>query len=260
MLPRELAPRLALSPADVFFDSDPWTREIFALGEAVQGRLEAEVARAVVDLDRDPSLRPPQHADGVVKTVTLYGKKVWTEDGFPSPDEIQRLVDRYHRPYHEVLERSANRGGVRLGIDCHAMAPRGAPNASDAGCARPLFCLGNLGNEYGEGEGTTCPPSWVQALARSLEEEFADIQPPQGQPRVAINHPFRGSYVLQRHGRGYTPWIHFTVNRCLYLKETEDHSEVPDSNRDVIADLRLRILRTFVHFSEALEQLAQARG
>jgi len=32
MLPRELAPRLALSSADVFFDSNPWTREIFAMG------------------------------------------------------------------------------------------------------------------------------------------------------------------------------------------------------------------------------------
>jgi len=52
MLPRELAPRFALSQADLFYESDPWTRELFAMGEMVQGRLEAEIARVAAHRDK----------------------------------------------------------------------------------------------------------------------------------------------------------------------------------------------------------------
>ena len=127
VLPRELTTRLALTPADVFYDSDPWTREIFSFGETVQGRLEAEVARSVIDIDCDPSLKPPKVKDGVVRLVTRYNKPVWREDGEPTLEDVNRLVDRYHRNYHDILDRVASRGGVRLGIDCHSMAPYGAP-------------------------------------------------------------------------------------------------------------------------------------
>ncbi len=257
MLPRELAPRLALSSADVFFDSNPWTREIFAMGELVQGRLEVEVARAVIDLDRDPGHRPPDFQDGVVKTVTRYGKKVWTEEGQPTPDEVQRLIDRYHRPYHEILERTASRGGVRMGLDCHSMGPVGAPLDPDPGLARPVFCLGNLGDEKGEGDGITCRPSSLHALAAALAEEFADVQPVGDQPLVAFNRPYSGDYILRRHGHGRTPWIQFTINRSLALKsEPEDPGtaeDVPDSDREVISELRVRILRTLRRFAEKVD-------
>lgn len=257
MLPRELAPRLALTAPDVFFDSNAWTREIFAMGEAVQGRLEADVARAVIDLDRDPNLRPPEHPDGVVKSVTRYNKPVWTEEGYPTPDEVQRLIDRYHKPYHDVLERTAGRGGVRLGLDCHSMGPIGAPLDPDPGGRRPVFCLGNLGDEKGEGDGLTCKPSLLRAFAEALQEEFADVEPPEGLPLVAFNKPYSGDYILRRHGHGHTPWIQFTINRTLYLKtEPADPAtteDVPDSDREVIADLRLRILRAMAKFAEKVD-------
>lgn len=254
MLPRELAPRLALSPADVFFDSNPWTREIFAMGELVQGRLEMEVARAVIDLDRDASLRPPDHEDGVVKAVTRYRKKVWTDEGYPTPDEIQRLLDRYHKPYHDILERTAGRGGVRMGIDCHSMGPIGAPLDPDPGEVRPIFCLGNLGDENGEGDGTTCKPALMHAFAEAIREEFSEIVPPEGLPLVAFNKPYSGDYILKRHGHGRTPWIQFTINRNLCLKnEPADPAaaeDVPDSDREVIAELRVRVLKALRRFAE----------
>jgi formiminoglutamase len=257
MLPRELAPRLALSSADVFFDSNPWTREIFAMGELVQGRLEVEVARAVIDLDRDPGHRPPDHEDGVVKTVTRYGKKIWTDEGQPTSEEVQRLIDRYHRPYHEILERTASRGGVRMGIDCHSMAPVGAPLDPDPGQVRPIFCLGNLGDEKGEGEAITCKPAYLHALAGALAEEFPEARSPEGLPLVTLNQPFSGDYILRRHGHGRTPWLQLTINRSLVLKkEPEDPAsadDVPDSEREVIADLRVRILRTLRRFAEKVD-------
>ncbi len=250
MLPRELAPRFALSAAELFYESDPWTREIFAMGEMVQGRLEAEVARCVVDLNRDPDQRPPDHPDGVVKSHTSYGKEVWQEDGFPTPDEVERLLDRYHRPYHEVLARTANRGSVRIGLDCHAMAPIAPPSASDAGQRRPWFAISNFGDDEGEGGDTTAPSDLMYALKESIEAEFGEDERPDGVDLVRMNYPRTGGYILERHGRGYTPWIQFEINQNLYMEEKDDQTEVPDSDRELIATVRRRLLKVMANFTE----------
>lgn len=263
VLPRELTTRLALSPADVFYDSDPWTRELFAFGEIVQGRLEAEVARAIIDVDKDPSLKPPKVSDGVVRLVTRYNKPVWNEDGQPAAEDINRLVDRYHRNYHEILERVASRGGVHLGIDCHSMAPVGAPLDPDPGEQRPLFCLGNLGDENGEGERTSCPVKIIKGLAEVIEQEFGAETLLPGQKLVSINKPFSGGYILERHRRepnGHgAPWVQFVVNRSLVLpNEPEDPAQaekVPDSDREVIAKMRLRLARVLKRFADIMPRL-----
>ena len=262
VLPRELTTRLALTPADIFFDSDPWTREIFAFGESVQGRLEAEVARAVIDMDQDPSLKPPKVDDGVVRLVTRYNKPVWREGCQPTADDVNRLIDRYHRNYHEILERVASRGGVCLGIDCHSMAPVGAPRDSDCGSIRPLFCIGNMGDSNAEGTSLSCSTVIAHKLAEVLREEFADIPLKEGQQLVSFNNPSSGGYILKRHcddcdGHG-TPWIQFTINRSLVLpNEPEDPSsleDAPDSDREVIGKLRLRLLGVLKKFADKLAQ------
>ena len=254
MLPREYAPRFALSAAELFHESDPWTREIFAMGEAVQGRIEAEVAKAVVDLNVDPSLFPPKCMDGAIKAKTSHGTPVWTEDGFPTQEEMDRLLDRYHRPYHEVLSRTANRGGVRLAIDCHSLFAFGPPNCADAGQPRPMFRLGNLGGEGGEGTGTTAPAALVRLFAELLDKEFADVTPLDGSVRVAINTPQVSSYTLRRHGKGRTPWVQFDINRAVYLNDPEDRSTVPDSDRERISVLRRRIYSVMCSLADQIEQ------
>lgn len=262
VLPRELTARLALTPADVFFDSDPWTREIFAFGEAVQGRLETDVARSVIDLDQDPDIRPPKSADGVVRLRTRYGRPVWNEDALPNADDINRLIDRYHHQYHDILTRVASRGGVRLGIDCHSMAPVGAPYDKDPGNLRPIFCLGNLGDGEGRGAGTSCSAETLLKLAAVLENEFSDVELKDGQKLVSVNDPFSGGYILKHHRRSEggsgALWLQLCVNRCLVLKnEPENPAEVkqmPDSDREAIAKLRMRLLNCMNRFAEVFNE------
>ncbi|MGM9992840.1 MAG: N-formylglutamate amidohydrolase [Candidatus Bruticola sp.] len=262
VLPRELTARLALNSADIFFDSDPWTREIFSFGELMQGRLEAEVARSVIDMDQDPSLKPPKVDDGVVRLVTRYNRPVWRENCLPTAEDINRLIDRYHRNYHEILERVASRGGVSLGIDCHSMAPIGAPRDPDPGRIRPVFCIGNMGDEKAEGELISCPTATAHKLAEVLSEEFRDIELKEGQKLVSFNNPYSGGYILKRHraerdGSG-TPWIQFTINRSLVLpNEPEDPcslEEAPDSDREVLGRLRLRLMGVLKKFADKLGQ------
>lgn len=252
MLPRELAPRFALSQSELFYESDPWTRELFAMGEMVQGRLEAEIARCVVDLDCDPGLRPPEHTHGVCRVQTDFGKEIWQQDGFPTDEEVDRLIERYHRPFHDVLSRTANRGAVRLGIDCHSMLPEAPACAQDHGAKRPWFCISNFGDEEGEGEDTTCPADLMLALKEALEKEFGEDDREEGAELVLMNSPYPGGYILDRHGRGYTPWIRLAINQAIYLQKTDDFDEVPDSDRELIAVIRRRLLKVLATFAEVL--------
>lgn len=253
MLPREYAPRFALTAADLFRESDPLTREIFAFGEAVQGRVEAEVAKAVVDLNRDPTHLPPRVLYGAIKKTTAHERPVWTEEGFPSPDEMERLLDRYHRPYHEVLSRTAGRGAIRLAIDCHSMNPVGPPISSDVGELRPMFRLGNLGDATGGGPGVTAPPELMQFFSDLLTKEFTDVTPPTELPLVAMNQPNLSDYTLRRHGKGRTPWIQLDLNRALYVKEPEDGAGVPDAERETIAALRRRLFAVMSELAARLD-------
>lgn len=257
MLPREYAPRFALSAAELFHESDPWTREIFAMGEAVQGRIEAEVAKAVVDLNCDPGLVPPKVPNGAIKQFTAFGRPIWTEDGFPSSEEMDRLLDRYHRPYHDVLARTSNRGGVRLAIDCHALYAYGPPGVPDAEQPRPLFVIGNMGDEKGEGSGITAPAGLIHLLAELLDKEFTELEPLPGTEKVAINAPVVSNYTLRRHGKGRTPWLQLSLNRAVYLRNPGDVTNVPDSDREGINNLRRRLFSVMCDLSDRLEDFIQ---
>ena len=186
--------------------------------------------------------------------MTAQERPVWTEDGFPSADEMERLLDRYHRPYHEVLARTAGRGGVRLAIDCHSMIPIGPPLSADAGELRPMFRLGNLGDQAGAGTEITAPPELLRFFADLLEKEFADLSSPAGLPLVVMNQPTLSDYTLRRHGRGRTPWIQLDLNRALYVKEPDEGaSAVPDADRETIAALRRRLFAVMSELANRLE-------
>lgn len=246
-VPRELAPRFALSPEQLFFEIEAGAREIFSLGEGVQGRVEAEVARAVIDLDRDPKQRPPGFPDGVIKSQTSLGEAIWSESGFPTPEEMERLVDRHHRPFHEVVERSAGRGGVRLGIDCRVLMPLVARETD-----RAIFTLSNQGDSVGKGEEATCPADTLKSLENRLQEEFSETERSSSTPLVCLNGGVGGGYLLQRHGRSRTPWLQLAVNPRLFLSGDVTPGVVPEVDREVIASLRARLVRVLTRFAETL--------
>ncbi len=246
-IPRELAPRFALTPEQLFFEIEAGAREIFSLGEGVQGRVEAEVARAVIDLDRDPRQRPPEFPDGVIKSKSSLGHDVWSESGFPTPEEMERLVDRHHRPFHEVVERSASRGGVWLGLDCRVLVPMSARDQEQA-----IFTLSNQGDAAGKGEEATCPAETLKSLEGCLLEEFSEVERSPSTPLVRLNGAVGGGYLLRRHGRGRTPWLQLALNPRLFLTTEVIPEVVPEVDREVIASLRARLVRVLTRFADLL--------
>lgn len=190
---------------DLFDDADACTREIYDLGSAVALVQKANVARAVVDLNRAPNDRPPRNPDGVVKTQTAYTKPVYFPDREPQAVAVNDLLARYYDPYHDALARAADHHQVEVGIDCHSMASEGPPTARDAGKPRPLFCISDR-------EGSSAHRDLIDGLAHSITASFG-CRPGD----VRINSPFQGGYITAHHGLRPLPWIQVEMNRALYL-------------------------------------------
>ena len=204
-IPPELTSAVCLSRRDLFDDADACTREIYDLGSAVALVQKANVARAVVDLNRAPDDRPPKNPDGVVKTQTAYGAPVYFSDRAPQAAAIADLLGRYYDPYHDALARAVDHHRLAVGIDCHSMASEGPPTARDAGQPRPLFCISDR-------EGASARRELVEGLALAITAAFG-CQPDD----VQINSPFQGGYITACHGLRPLPWIQVEMNRALYL-------------------------------------------
>lgn len=202
-IPEEVADSCALTPEQVAEDGDEGAAEIYALAAEVERFVTADVARAIVDLNRAEDDRGK---DGVVKTHTCWNVPVYRT--FPSEDRIEALLARHHRPYHARLRDAAD-GRVRLAVDCHTMAALGPPVGPDPGVERPHVCLSN-------GEGT-CPDAWMDGLVRCFTREFG--------PSVKVNDPFRGGYITRSHA-AEMPWVQLELSRAPFLSNADKRARV----------------------------------
>ena len=246
VIPPEAQGACALDLPAILADGDTWSRDLYDFSGAVEAHLAADVARAVVDLNRAEEDRAPANPDGALKSSTLEGRPVWTGGGAPPEDLAAALLARHHRPYQARLEALARTPGLRLALDCHTMLAEAPPGGPGAGRPRPLFCLSNRGGAGGEdiGDGLSAPPPVLRALGAAFEDRFRELwDPASGRVLVALNDPFRGGYITRRHGLGGSlPWIQVEVNRCLYLDASRPRTAAPPrAVRERLDDLRGRV-------------------
>lgn len=199
---------------------DAYVDELFA-SAAAHGAcvLSASVARAYVDLNRDPAEldfdmfeeHPPRSSAvlsarvqaglGAIPRIsgdgqTIYRRKLAWSDG-------QRRLATIHRPYHDILlnlvEETKAMFGCAVLIDCHSMP------SSARGAHAPDIVLGDR-------FGASCHAS-VTALAEATLRKLGY--------RVARNTPFAGGHTTQNYGRP-TQNVHalqIEINRALYVDE-----------------------------------------
>jgi len=205
-IPTCVQDRIALTRADVLEDGDAFTREIYSLEAHAYEVIKADVARAIIDPNRDKLDLPPEHADGVVKTTTCYGKPVYREGAFPDRALANRLIEENYQPYHEKIRDAVGTTGLMIGLDCHSMAEQAPPITARPGLRRPLICLGNA-------HGQSCDMLWAETLATC----FRDVFGIEGED-VALNDPFSGGFITRTYGTASIPWIQIEINRSLYLR------------------------------------------
>ena len=200
-VPPEVAELCLLDERQLERDGDEGAPEIYALDAEVTALVRAEVARAIVDLNRAPDdLRP----DGVVKTQTCFEEPVYAKP--LSVEQTAQLLERHYHPYHERLRELAP--SVRMGVDCHTMLAEGPPIGPGAGERRPRICLSNADG--------TCPQEWFEALGRALEAEFGE---------VGLNDPFRGGHLIRRHA-AELPWVQLEISREPFASRGEKRQKV----------------------------------
>jgi len=208
MVPEKLTNNIMLSPLDILEDSDAFTHDIYDIGNHAEYVIKADIARAIIDLNRSVDQLPPNHPDGVIKSHTCYDKKIYKHQKSPNKDTIDSLIRSYYLPYHNQLKHVLNTNGhIKLALDCHSMAAVGPNNSNDKGKKRPLMCLGNVW-------GKTCSSFMINQIARCFCRSFGfkstDIQ---------INKPFAGGYITQTYGLERIPWIQVEISRALYLTD-----------------------------------------
>lgn len=198
---------------------DAYVDELFA-GAAAHGAcvLSATVARAYLDLNRDPSELDPEMFEerlphvmagsarvqaglGAIPRISGDGQVIYRQK-LTAADAARRIA-AIHAPYHAKLEALIAEAKALFGcavlIDCHSMP------SSARGAHQPDIVLGDR-------FGAACHPS-VMALAEATLRR-------QGY-RVARNAPFAGGHTTQTYGRPAqrTHALQIEINRALYLDE-----------------------------------------
>ncbi|HXV64150.1 MAG TPA: N-formylglutamate amidohydrolase [Vicinamibacteria bacterium] len=209
-VPPEAEPYCILTPREVVEDGDVGAREIYDLASEVEAFHTTDVARAIVDLNRAVD---DFRQDGVVKTHTCWNVPVYRD--FPPREVVTELLDRYYHPYHARLRHLATSTDVKLGIDCHTMAPYGPPVGPDPGIERPRACLSN-------GEGT-CPRAWIEAMREAFHRTIG--------PSVKINHPFQGGFITRTHA-AELPFVQLEMSRAPFRTDGEKRAAVLEALRE----------------------------
>ena len=210
----EMSNQTLLSRKDIFSDGDPLTREIYDFKNEAAFYFESDIARATVDLNRSPVDLPPVNRDGVIKSHTVTGKRIYYKNRVPDRRARNLLLKKYYTPYHKLLGRKSRKPNLFCGIDCHTMLDIAPITSTRPGKKRPFICLSNRGDHRGNrvrGRRLTCPPEMIRSLARFLKKQF-----PEEAAAITINDPFLGGYIVRQHSHNL-PWIQLELNRRSYL-------------------------------------------
>jgi len=183
--------------------------------------LIARVPRAVIDLNRDARdidshmVSGIPHGQPLIQTAKQRGGLGLFPRSLPRCGDLWRgpigwseareRLSRLHAPYHAAIERELDRlggGGPVLLVDVHSMPPLGS---FAAGQRRPDIVIGD---RFG-----------ASAHARFAETACAVAEA--HDMVAALNHPYPGFYLIERHGRPSRGRhaVQIEISRDLYLDE-----------------------------------------
>jgi N-formylglutamate amidohydrolase len=209
-LPRAALMRLEDRYADLL------ARKSVALGYPV---VMAHRARAWIDLNRDendldvemvrgadreryPTPGPKQRGGlGLIPRRLSGDGDLWKR--LFELDDVENRLASFHRPYHvtiaQILQQMRQKFGVAVLLDLHSMPPLRQHVAAPA----PQFVVGD---RFGKSAASQYAELMTERIRRS------------GYP-VALNHPYSGEYILNRHAnpRANIHAVQLEVDRSLYL-------------------------------------------
>ncbi len=201
---------------------DAYVDELFAAAPrhgatligALFPRSYVDVNRAPDDLDPSilaaalPPLMTPRPATrvGLVRRhaqpgVPIYDRKL-------DPGDVLARIERYHAPYHRVLDETCaalyREFGVVWHVNCHSM-PSYGPSRDERQGVYADFVLGDR-------DGTTCDAEFTNFVAGFLRGLGYDVR---------INEGYKGVEIVRRQGRPAERRhsLQIEVDRALYMDQ-----------------------------------------
>ena len=218
--PAAMAPLLRVGGESLRALEDRYVDAVALAARGARVMLAQRIARAWIDLnraedERDPAIdegadatggasRSPKLRSGlglVPRRVPTAGE-IWQRK--LSDADVSARIATAHRPYHqalgEALMAARARWGVAVLLDLHSMPPLGA------GAARLV-----IGDRFGRAAGARfVARAETAALSRGV--------------RVALNSPYAGGHVLDRHASPMrrVHGLQIELDRTLYLDRRLD--------------------------------------
>ncbi|WNO53193.1 N-formylglutamate amidohydrolase [Stakelama saccharophila] len=220
--PAALLAALRVPPSALIQLEDRHADYIAQLARRDEILIAADRPRAWIDLNRSERERDPAIDEGVSpQSQPLPSAKLRSGLGLVprrlathgllwsrkfSDAEIRHRIMQDHRPYHQAvadtLKAARERFGVAILLDIHSMPPLGA----GTGATRVVL---------GDRHGAACAPAFLARAAHAVRA---------GGHVAAINDPYAGGHVLERHGapgRGVHA-LQIEIDRSLYLDPALD--------------------------------------
>jgi N-formylglutamate deformylase len=201
---------------------DTYVDELYAAAPALGATLIAAVFprsyldpnRAVEDLDSAlidgtwPWPLAPSHKTrsglGVVRRVARSGVAIY--DRKLGVDEVLARLERYHTPYHRVLDEACERVHQKFGVvwhvNCHSMPSQRSPKKGG-------HCVDFV---LGDRDGTTCAPEFTDFVAQALRRRGYTVW---------INEIYKGVEIIKRQGRPTVQRhsLQIEIDRSLYMDQ-----------------------------------------
>lgn len=194
--------------------------------------LVAHVHRICVDLNRSESNCV------LFWKENTQGKKLVVKD--PTPEETEKFIETFHRPYYEILKSSIQdlekrKSGQVSMIDLHSMPSRPTeyhmkqnPNQKTH---RPDFCLSDR-------KGKTCAPDFIRFFQEELMKAGYE---------ASLNDPYVGGFVTEYVDQFRTNNIQIEINRSIYMDETTKEL-VPEKVQKLKPILTEALIKGFIQF------------
>lgn len=220
--PLALRANLRVPPATLIALEDRYVDHVAAGARGKETMLVQQLARSWIDLNRGEEERDPLVEEGAAgapgsarlrsglglvprrtsSTGDLWRRRFTRED-------IDRRIEREHRPYHQALStllaKARERFGVAVLIDVHSMPSLAGRKAAEI----------VIGDRFG----ATAPPRIVDRVRMELEAAGW---------RHAVNAPYAGGYIITRHARPAENLhaLQIEFDRARYLDASGDQPGV----------------------------------
>ncbi|HWB47620.1 MAG TPA: N-formylglutamate amidohydrolase [Stellaceae bacterium] len=201
---------------------DAYVDELFGYAPALGATLIAavfprsylDVNRAADDLDPGllagawpyPSPLRPATRVGLVRRYAQPGIPIY--DRKLRPSDVLARIERYHTPYHRMLDETSDRLHAEFGavwhINCHSMPSTGN---------RQLGRKGEHGDfVLGDRDGTTCDGEFTDFVACTLRRMGYEVH---------VNDGYKGVEIVRRMGRPFERRhsLQIEIDRALYMDQ-----------------------------------------